>query len=158
MYITVMRVEALTQGRGINIFLHLPPGPPDPANPWKVVDAPGPRAPSVAWAEIKPGGNRVEAYLDLFFEERDYTPELLGWALGEIERRINVRATNPAKMELRRNDGVLVYAVFSVNLGLDDLMSKHRVFQDLSGALLRWEAHYAEKIRALRSGNLRAAG
>ncbi len=157
MYITVMRVEAPRQGRGINIFLHERPGPPDPVNPWKVVDDPGPRVRSVAWAEIKPGGNRIEAYLDVFFDEQAYTPAFLPWALDEIERSIDVRATNPAKIEIKKDGDVIAYAVFSVNLGLDDLMSKHRVFQDLRGALLRWEAHHAEAIRTL-AGGLRAVG
>lgn len=138
MYITVMRVNSARLGRGINIFFHRPEAL-DQDNPWKVVDDPGPRVKEVDQREVPPGGNRVEAYLDLFFDERDDSPELLPWALDEVESAIERGTRNPAKIECTKDGRIVVRVVFSVNLGLEDLMSKRRVFNDLRGALRRWE-------------------
>jgi hypothetical protein len=71
MYITAMRVNSQKQGIGVNIFLHVRPGEPDPEAPWKIMDDPGPRVDKVSWIEVRSGGNRVEAYLDLLLAEAD---------------------------------------------------------------------------------------
>ncbi|WP_437970039.1 hypothetical protein WMF04_12400 [Sorangium sp. So ce260] len=157
MYVAVMRVNSASRGRGINIFLHRP-DVLDQSNPWKVVDEPGPTVKQLDQSEVPPGGNRVEAYLDLFFDERDYSSELLDWALNEVESAIEKGTRNPAKIECSRDGRVVVRIVFSVNLGLEDLMSKRRVFNDLRGALKRWESRHEAKIKALASGNLQAVG
>lgn len=156
-YITVMRVNSATRGRGINIFLHRPEAP-DQNNPWKFMDEPGPRVKELDHREVSPGGNRVEAYLDLFFDERDYSPELLDRTLREVEDNIERGTPNPAKIEPVKDGKIIVRAVFSVKLGLEDLMSKRRVFDELKGALQRWEKQHAEKIKAVARGPLQAAG
>ncbi|WP_437977644.1 hypothetical protein WMF11_12515 [Sorangium sp. So ce295] len=157
MYITVMRVNSASRGRGINIFLHRP-DVFEQSDPWKVVDDPGPRVKKVDQNEVPRGGNRVEAYLDLFFDERDYSSELLDWALNEVESAIEKGTRNPANVECVREGRVVVRVVFSVNLGLEDLMSKRRVFNDLRGALKRWERQHEAEIKASASGDLQAAG
>jgi hypothetical protein len=156
-YITVMRVNSASRGRGINIFLHRPEAL-DQSNPWKVVDDPGPRVKELDQREVSPGGNRVEAYLDLFFDERDYSPELLNWTLNEVEGAIERGTRNPAKIECNKDGTIVVRVVFSVNLGLDDLMSKRRVFNELSGALRRWESKHASEMKAVTGGGLQAVG
>ncbi len=156
-YITVMRINSVTRGRGINIFLHRPAGL-DVTNPWSIVDNPGPKESALDQREVAPGGNRVEAYLDLFFNECDYSPDRLDWALGEVAREIEQGTRNPARIECAADGRVIVRVVFSVNLGLEDLASKRRVFNELSGALMRWERQHAEKIAGLTSGGLQAAG
>jgi hypothetical protein len=157
MYITVMRVNSASRGRGINIFLHRPEVL-DQSNPWKVVDDPGPRVERLDQREVPPGGNRVEAYLDLFFDERDYSPDLLDWTLDEVESWIEKGTRNPAKIECSKDGRVIVRVVFSVNLGLEDLMSKRRVFNDLRGALRRWESQHGAEIKAAAGGGLQAVG
>jgi len=126
-------------------------------NPWKIMDDPGPRVAAVSRTEVPVGGNRVEAYLDLLFDERDYAPELLDWALDEVESAIERGTRNPAKMEFSKDQKV-VHVVFSVNLGIEDLMSKRRVFNELRGALKRWESQHAAEIKAAAGGGLQAAG
>jgi hypothetical protein len=157
MYITVMRVNSASRGRGINIFLHRP-DMLDESNPWAVVDDPGPRVKKLDQIEVPLGGNRVEAYLDLFFDERDYSPVLLDWALNEVESTIEKGTRNPAKIECSRDGRIVVRVVFSVNLGLEDLMSKRRVYNDLRGALRRWESQNGAEIQAAAGGDLQAVG
>ena len=96
--------------------------------------------------------------IDLFFDERDYSPELLEWTLNEVGDWIERGTRNPAQIECSRGGAVIVRAVFCVNLGLDDLMSKRQVFNELRGALRRWENQHAAEIRAVTSGGLQAAG
>src|SRR4051794_27057200 len=100
-YITVMRVNSASRGRGINIFLHRPEAL-DQNNPWKVTDDPGPRVKELDQREVSPGGNRVEVYLDLFFDERDYSPQVLDWTLREVENKIEKGTRNPAKIEFSK--------------------------------------------------------
>jgi hypothetical protein len=156
-YITVMRVNSASRGRGINIFLHRPEAI-DRNNPWSLVDDPGPKVSELDQREVSPGGNRVEAYLDLFFNEGDYSPELLEWTLNEVGEAIERGTRNPARIECSREGEIVIRVVFSVNLGLEDLMSKRRVFNELRGALRRWESQHAARIRAITSSGLQAAG
>ena len=157
MYITVMRVNSASRGRGVNIFVHRPERF-DQNNPWKVVDDPGPKVDELGQREVPLGGNRVEAYVDLFFDDLDYSPELLDWSLDEVESRIERGTSNPAKIECSKDGRVVVRVVFSVNLGLEDLMSKRRVFNDLRGAFTRWENRHGAEIKAAAGGGLKAVG
>lgn len=152
MYITAMRVFSAKQGRGTNIFLHQPVGAIQSSDPWRVMNHPGPTIVEFDWREVQPGGNRVEAYLDLFFQEEDYEPDLLTRTLDVAWDRIVTESVNLTKVKLGP-----VHVVFSVNQNLGDLMSKRRVFEELKSALLRWESHHATSIAHL-TGGLKAAG
>ncbi len=157
MYLTAMRINSRTEGIGVNIFLHLNPGTPDPQAPWSVMDNPGPLVKEVSRVEVKPGINRVEAYLDLLLNEQVYSAPLLTQVLDNAANAIERGQPNPAKMEFTDSHGGIVRVAFSVNLGLEDLMSKRRIFQQLRGAIERWQGRHALAIEAAAHGR-RAAG
>ena len=137
-YITTMRLNSQRYGRGINIYLHQR-GAADPQNPWQVVDDPGHKLTEFNQKELQPGINRVEAYLDIFFDEDKYSKKLFDDALAEVEKTIELGTRNPAQIECKVEAGILARVVFSVNMGLEDLTSKRRVFKELRAALKRWE-------------------
>ena len=60
-------------------------------------------------------------------------------ALAEVEKTIELGTRNPAQIECKVEAGILARVVFSVNMGLEDLTSKRRVFKELRAALKRWE-------------------
>jgi hypothetical protein len=157
MYLTAMRINSRRDGIGVNIYLHLKPGAPDTQDPWKVMDDPGPAVREVAREEVRPGGNRVEAYLDLLLDEHAYSAELLTGILDEAAKAIEMGRPNPAKMEFPDRHGGVVRVAFSVNLGLEDLTSKRRIFRQLRSAIERWQDRHSAAIEAARHGR-RAAG
>lgn len=153
-YITAMRVVSPNGGLGVNIYLYLPKRPLDARDPWGVALAPGPYEAEVAWQEVKSSGaiHDVEAYLDIILEDGAFDRERLGRLLRQIEKEVSRRASNPAKMKIPDEEGVTAYAVFSVNIGLEDLVSKRRVLGQLRDALMRWSHHYRDPIeRALQN-------
>lgn len=162
MYLTAMRINSRTEGIGVNIFLHLNAGAPDPQAPWSVMDNPGPLVKEVSRVEVQPGMNRVEAYLDLLLNEQVYSAPLLTQVLDNAANAIEKGQPNPAKMEFPDDLGGIVRVAFSVNLGLEDLMSKRRIFQQLRGAIDRWQRRYALAVEAAAHGasahGRRAAG
>jgi hypothetical protein len=157
MYLTAMRINSRREGIGVNIFLHLPPGAPDPKAPWSVMDKPGDTVDEVSRVEVRPGGNRVEAYLDLLLDEQAYSSPLFTRILDEVAAAIEEGQPNPAKMEFSDGCGGVVRVALSVNLGSEDLMSKRRIFQQLRSAIERWQRKHAATIEAITHRH-RAAG
>lgn len=151
MYLTAMRVNSKREGIGINIFLHLLDQLPDPRRPWSVVDNPGNEVEQVSWIEVRRGGNAIEAYFDLLvLDERAYDATLLSRILDETAKKIERGLPNPARLDLRdTKDDLIAHAAFSVNLGLEDLVSKRRIFRELRGALERWQTRNAREIERI---------
>jgi hypothetical protein len=153
MYLTAMRINSTRDGIGVNIFLHLKDGAPDPQAPWRVMDDPGPVVGEVSWTEVRPGGNRVEAYLDLLLNEQVYSTPLVARILAEAANAIEQGQPNPAKLEFLDDQGGIVRIAFSVNLGLEDRASKRRIFQQLRSAIERWQSRHEAAIEAAVLGH-----
>jgi hypothetical protein len=156
MYLTAMRLNSRREGIGVNIFLHQKEGVPDAQNPWAAVNSPGAPIEAVSRREVRSGGNSVEGFLDILLDEHLYSKSLLLNVMEQAASQIETGRSNPAKMTLGGQDPV--YVAFSVNLGLEDLMSKRHVFQQLRDAVTRWLDKHDETIQREIHGLHRAAG
>lgn len=153
MYLTLMRVRSRTHGPGINIYLHQRPGPIK-GSPWAVAQDPGELVDGTERQEVPPPGNSVEAYLDFVIEDGAYSRDRIETAAREVRRQLlSGGAPNPFTMRSTPvGGGPAVYVVFSVNLGLEDLASRLRVFDSLSRALHGWmAAHDRTVVRIARA-------
>lgn len=146
MYLTVMRVRSQTQGPGINIFLHQRPGPVS-GSPWAVAQNPGDSVPGTDRVDVRPPGS-VEAYIDFVLEDGAYSRSRIEGVVRDLRTQLLAGgASNPFTMSSTPvGGGPTVYVAFSVNLGLEDLASRLRVFDSLYGALHSWLNHHDETI------------
>jgi hypothetical protein len=153
LYLMAMRLFSPRQGRGLNVYLYLPDAPPNPHDVWSLADNPGPPREDFPWREVTDSsGSSVEAFLDLIIHDRSaYSAKLIEGALNQIERQVEEGSPNPSKFELQVGETV-VYAAFSVNLGLADLPIKLRVLGELRRSIERWGGAYEAKLKGLSEG------
>jgi hypothetical protein len=144
-YIDAMRVRSPREGLGINVFLHLRPGPV-PREYWTISQRPAQPIESLSWIEVPGGENSVEAFLDLVLDDGDYSPDLIEDAVEGLADRIEAGAPNPFTWTFKSEGGRAVHMVFSVKIGLEDLASKRRVLGELSDTIRRWMRHYDTQI------------
>jgi len=139
MYITAMWVRSMEGIRGVNVHVHFhPEGLPHGGDLIKVASDPystSVRGPSRI--EIKPGGNHVQAFLDVLLDDQTYTPERVQAALAATRVAIKGDTPNPLRKQVMI-DGNSIYVVFSVNLGFEDPDSKRKIYSLLLEALMPW--------------------
>ncbi len=99
MYLTAMRLQRPPEGSwGINIYVHWhPDGLPNREDPWQTVNNPGPDDRNRREVQLKPGGNRVRAYVDMVLEDEKYTHDLVDAALDRMAAIIAEGVSNPVR-------------------------------------------------------------
>ena len=93
----------------------------------------------------------MEAYLDLLFDEKEYSTSLFVAGIDHLKTRLEEGAPNPAALKIPKHD--TFYVAFSVNIGLEDLMSKRRILKLLGDALLRWQERHADRIKEVATAS-----
>ena len=130
MYLTAHRVRSATQAEGINSFRHWHGAEfawPDDASALPETE-PGVLDPAAARIAIRPGGNRVRAYLDVLAPD-DTPPAAIEQALADLERDLAQRV-NPTVFTSGRTTIRL-----GVELALEPQRELH--FQQLAGEIRR---------------------
>lgn len=143
MYITANWLyQPKTEVRGLNVDVHrnpggILPGSKDTVGP-VIKQAVETSSEAVAtYYELTPGGNRVEAYLDLVFEDDIYDFELIKIVLEKAKKDIldNYIPIVPLPFEVVLEDGKKFLGVFGTNLGILPMDSAEVVFRLLGGAI-----------------------
>lgn len=140
MYITAMWLRPPRKDRGVNIYIHKhPDGLPFGGDIAKISQDPGPDERSLRRIEARPGGNRVEAYLDIAVEDKDYSLERLETALDQVREILDLGTMeNPLQIDVPLENGRRICLRFSVSDSMAGPESKRRIFALLRGTLRVW--------------------
>lgn len=116
MYLSVMRLQRPNAGPwGVNIYTYWHPAGL-PADHWKVVADPGPDDRARRQIELPPGGNRVQAYVDVILDDRHYSLKVIEAALDQMAATIAGGAPNPVRDEYVAEAGVeRIFVRFGMN-------------------------------------------
>jgi len=150
MYIVAMWLRAPKDGsQGVNVVIRKhPAGLPHDGDLKKIIQDPAGRGDAVRYDELPPGGNRVQATLDLVLEDGDYDRTAVLRALLEFEQKgLGMVVSEPLTLELPLGRGRL-RGVFTTNLGPMDPQSTQAVFSLLIGTIDRALAKNHGKIAA----------
>jgi hypothetical protein len=139
MYITAMWLRSPATGeRGVNVTIYRHPnGLPDQGDPERIAENPGQEV-AVRYNELRPGGNYVQAFLDLVLEDVHYDRDAINSALERIENNEFLRHTsNPLRLTEQLKSNAELKVVFGVNIGFEDPESKRAIFSLLRGTTTR---------------------
>jgi hypothetical protein len=151
MYITAMWLRSARKERGINIYVHRhPDGLPE--NPWRVANDPGPEARELRRQEIRPGGNYVEAYIDMVLADDDYSVDRVTNALDQMANVIADGAPNPVIQEFGAEGGPTVRIRFSISNLIADPETTRHIYELLRATLVD---HLSRNVNTLPDPALR---
>jgi hypothetical protein len=122
-----------SEGFNVTIRKH-PAGLPHDLDIEAYVRDPGGNDP-IRYEELRRGGNRVQASLDLVFKDEDYDQDRIITELIEFkENRLNKPVSNSQRIEIL--DG-RVCGLFTMNLGPPDARFNDAIFANLIGTIER---------------------
>jgi hypothetical protein len=131
MYVTAMWLRSPRRERGVNVYVHWhPDGLPE--DPWKIANDPGPDDRNLRGVGLQPGGNYVEAYLDIALEDDGYELELVVGALRQMPQRMQASTDNPIWLDYPEQ-APRVYVRFWLN----DLIADPETNRDVYTLLAR---------------------
>jgi len=136
MHISVMWLRVPGElKRGVNVVIRKHPGLQE-LDIGQIVDDPSKENIIACRHELKPGGNRVEASLDLVFEDRGYDPDAIDKQLKDVEMSIYTKYTHLEPMRFKRPLGQSpMQGVFETYLGPLSADSARAIFSLLRGTL-----------------------
>lgn len=154
MYITANWLRNREGIRGLNVDIHRNPngvldGSKNSVGP-VIKDAIKTGGKAIAKShELKAGGNRIEAYLDLVFEDELYDFDRIKKVLEEAKKAIldDYVPAAPLPFEVPLVNGKKVLGVFGTNLGVLHMDSAEIVFRLLSGAITMALEEHDSKLK-----------
>jgi hypothetical protein len=127
MYITAMLLRSPRRERGVNVYVHLHPDGL-PVDRQRLPNDPGPEAREYRIESLPPGGNDVEAYVDLALKDEDYDLPLVIEALRYMAKHISASTTNQVNLDYPTDQSPLVSVRFWVTNMFADPETKRDVY------------------------------
>ncbi len=137
MFITAQWLRAPKDGtRGVNVTIYKhPDGVPHGGDVKQIADDPLPKSGIVRYDELRRGGNRVQAQVDLVLDDKDFDRETIRDALHECERtQVDVYVSTPLALDVPLKHG-RIHGRFEILTGPMDPQSARAVFYILRGAI-----------------------
>jgi len=150
MYIVGMWLRAPKDGsQGVNVVIRKhPTGLPHDGDLTKIIEDPVRHEDALRYSELRPGGNRVQASLDIVLEDRDYDRAAVLRALDEFEQReLGMFVSEPLSIDMPLGEGRL-RGRFTTNLGPMDPQSTRAIFSLLVSTIDRALAKNHSKLAA----------
>lgn len=145
MYITAVWLRSARKQRGVNVYVHWhPDGLPEA--PWRIANDPGPDARELRREELRPGGNQVEAYIDMVLADDDYSVDRVKKALDQMTRVIVAGAPNPVSKEFGAEGEPTVRIRFSISNLIADPETTRHIYDLLRVTLVD---HLSTKVKTL---------
>jgi hypothetical protein len=145
MYITAMWLRSPRKERGVNVYVHWHESGL-PTNRWEIANNPGSDARDLRRTELRPGGNGVEAYVDIVLEDEEDTHERVVQALAQMAGSIDTDTSNLVNHEFNIEDDHRVGVRFSINNLMADRETKQAVYSLLRTTLVN---HLRERVPML---------
>lgn len=136
MYISALWVvspDGSKRGVNVEVYRH-PTGLPHDGDLKKLVKDPGGASPSARYTEVTPGGNRVEAALDLVLADEAYSRDAVIRALDAMATEHLKRLVRPVPWTIKLPEGEM-RGLFTSYLGPMDPTSARVVFSLLRDAI-----------------------